>query len=169
MRDYEILFILRPELDEEQVAEAVKSVDRLIANLSGVTQHTDIWGKRRLAYEVAHLREGHYVLTDFQLEPERLDEMEATLKISETVFRHLVVRKPEKIASRTKAAPAAASPAAAEAATAEPAEAVATADAQAPAEAEAAASDGHVESPAAAAPAAPEGAEQPESEEQREK
>lgn len=107
MRDYEILFIVRPELDEEQLGEAVKSVDKLIANLGGASQTTNVWGKRRLAYEVDRLREGHYVLTDFQLDPNRLGEMEATLKISETVFRHLIVRKPDK-APVAAAAPAAA-------------------------------------------------------------
>jgi len=95
LRDYEILYIVRPELDDEQLQQAVASVDRLIDNLGGARQKTDIWGRRRLAYEVKHLREGQFVLTDFQIEPARVPEMEATLKISDTVFRHLIVRKPE--------------------------------------------------------------------------
>jgi small subunit ribosomal protein S6 len=95
LRDYEILYIVRPELDETQLNEAVASVNRLIENLGGKVQKTDLWGRRRLAYEVRHLREGQYVLTDFQVEPARVPEMEATLKISDTVFRHLIVRKPE--------------------------------------------------------------------------
>jgi small subunit ribosomal protein S6 len=103
LRDYEILFIVRPDLDDEHVHEAVGSVDRLIANLGGATVKTDIWGRRRLAYEVRHLREGQYVLTDFRIDPARVPEMEATLKISDAVFRHLIVRKPEK--TRKAAAP----------------------------------------------------------------
>ena len=95
LRDYEILFIVRPELDDEQVGKAVETVSTLIQNLGGEPQKTDVWGRRRLAYEVSHLREGHYVLTDFRLDPERVTEMEATLKISDTVFRHLITRKPE--------------------------------------------------------------------------
>ena len=95
LRDYEILYIVRPELDDEQLQQAIASVDRLIDNLGGARQKTDIWGRRRLAYEVKHLREGQYVLTDFQIEPARVPEMEATLKISDTVFRHLIVRKSE--------------------------------------------------------------------------
>jgi len=106
LRDYEILYIVRPDLDEDQVHEAVGSVDKLIANLGGATVKTDVWGRRRLAYEVRHLREGQYVLTDFRIEPARVPEMEATLKISDTVFRHLIVRKPEK--SKKSAKPAAA-------------------------------------------------------------
>lgn len=95
LRDYEILYIVRPELDDEQLQQAIASVDGLIDNLGGARQKTDIWGRRRLAYEVRHLREGQFVLTDFQIEPARVPEMEATLKISDTVFRHLIVRKPE--------------------------------------------------------------------------
>ena len=103
LRDYEILYIVRPDLDEEKLAEAVGSVDRLIGNLGGSTVKTDVWGRRRLAYEVRHLREGQYVLTDFQIDPVRVPEMEATLKISDSVFRHLIVRKPEKKAKRAAA------------------------------------------------------------------
>jgi small subunit ribosomal protein S6 len=108
LRDYEILYIVRPELDEEQVHAAVGSVDKLIANLGGATVKTDVWGRRRLAYEVRHLREGQYVLTDFRIDPERVPEMEATLKISETVFRHLITRKPEKVGRTARKAAAAA-------------------------------------------------------------
>ncbi|MDR0358846.1 MAG: 30S ribosomal protein S6 [bacterium] len=95
-REYEILYIVRPELDDEQLAEAQKSVDAILSDLGGQVKKTDVWGRRKLAYEVKHLREGHYVLTDFDIEPERVPELEATLRIHETVFRHLVTRKPER-------------------------------------------------------------------------
>ena len=101
LRDYEILYIVRPELDEEQLQAAIGTVDQLIQSLGGAVQKTDVWGRRRLAYEVRHLREGQYVLSDFQIDPARVPELEGTLKISDTVFRHLVVRKPE-IKSRRK-------------------------------------------------------------------
>jgi small subunit ribosomal protein S6 len=100
LRDYEILYIVRPELDDEKLQDAVATIDKLIQNLGGASQKTDVWGRRRLAYEVSHLREGQYVLTDFQIDPVRVPEMEATLKISDTVFRHLIVRKPEPRAPR---------------------------------------------------------------------
>ena len=124
LRDYEILYIVRPELDDEQLQQAVASVDRLIDNLGGARQKTDIWGRRRLAYEVKHLREGQFVLTDFQIEPARVPEMEATLKISDAVFRHLIVRKPEaKRPPSQGAAAKAQSEAATDAAPAAPADA----------------------------------------------
>ncbi|HKB38034.1 MAG TPA: 30S ribosomal protein S6 [Gemmataceae bacterium] len=114
LRDYEILYIVRPELDDEQLQAAVASVGTLIENLGGVSRKTDVWGRRRLAYEVRHLREGQYVLTDFQIDPARVPEMEATLKISDTVFRHLIVRKPEPKAKRQATAAEAEQPAAEE-------------------------------------------------------
>jgi small subunit ribosomal protein S6 len=106
-RDYEILYIVRPELDDQQVQEAVGSVNRLIENVGGTVVKTDVWGRRKLAYEVRHLREGHYVLTDFKAEPQAIPEMEATLKISDTVFRHLIVRKPDKPRRGVRAQPTA--------------------------------------------------------------
>jgi small subunit ribosomal protein S6 len=126
LRDYEILYIVRPELEEAQLQEAVSTVNKLIENLGGASQKTDVWGRRRLAYEVDHIREGQYVLTDFQIEPVRVPEMEATLKISDAVFRHLIVRKPEARAPRSargggEAAPASAVPETVEPATVEPA------------------------------------------------
>jgi len=94
LRDYEILYIVRPDVEETDLPDVTKRVETLIESLEGSIQNTNVWGKRRLAYEVDHLKEGHYVLTDFQIEPARVPEMEATLKISDTVFRHLIVRKP---------------------------------------------------------------------------
>lgn len=126
MRDYEILYIVRPELDDDQVARANGDVAKLIESLGGTPLRTNVWGKRRLAYEVSHLREGHYVLTDFKLEPARVPELEASLKISETVFRHIVVQKPKKVAAAV-AAPPPVPPAVPEAVPPTPAEASAAA------------------------------------------
>ena len=121
LRDYEILYIVRPELDEEQLQAAMATVNQLIESLGGAVQKTDVWGRRRLAYEVRHLREGQYVLSDFQIDPARVPELEGTLKISDTVFRHLVVRKPEiKARRKTKAEKQAEKQAAAEASAPQP-------------------------------------------------
>lgn len=96
MRDYEVLYIVRPDLDDEKVQDAVKRVNTLIQRSGGTAERTSLWGKRKLAYEVKHQKDGFYVLQDFQLDPERIGELEAGLKITEQVLRHLVVRKPEK-------------------------------------------------------------------------
>ena len=105
MRDYEVLYIVRADFDDEKVQDAVKRVNTLIERSGGTVERTNLWGKRKLAYEVKHQNEGSFVLQDFQLEPERVPELEAGLKITEEVLRHLIVRKPEKAAPITPAAP----------------------------------------------------------------
>ena len=99
MRDYEVLYIVRADVDDEKVQDAVKRVNTLIERSGGTTERTNLWGKRKLAYEVKHQKKGSYVLQDFQLDPTRVPELEAGLKITEEVLRHLIVRKPEKAAA----------------------------------------------------------------------
>jgi small subunit ribosomal protein S6 len=91
VRDYELMYIVRPELEDDAVRVAVKSVRTLIESLGGEVVKTTLWGKRRLAYEVRRLREGHYVLVVFHLDGGKIAEIERALRIHDTVFRHLVV------------------------------------------------------------------------------
>ena len=105
MRDYEVLYIVRPDLEEDKVQDIVKRVNSLISRSGGSSEQTSLWGKRKLAYEVKHQKEGSYVLQDFQIDQARVPELESALKITEEVLRHLIVRKPEKSASTTSAAP----------------------------------------------------------------
>ncbi len=96
MREYEVLYIVRADFDDDKVQDAVKRVNTLIARSGGTADRTNLWGKRKLAYEVKHQKEGAYVLQDFTLDPNRVPELEAGLKITEQVLRHLIVRKPDK-------------------------------------------------------------------------
>jgi small subunit ribosomal protein S6 len=96
LRDYEILYIVRADLDDEKVQEVVKRVNTLIERAGGTPERTNLWGKRKLAYEVKHQKEGSYVLQDFWIPAERVPELESALKITEEVLRHLIVRKPDK-------------------------------------------------------------------------
>jgi small subunit ribosomal protein S6 len=96
LRDYEVLYIVRADLDDDKVQDVVKRVNSLIERSGGVIEQTSLWGKRKLAYEVKHQKEGSYVLQDFKIGPDRVPELEAALKITEEVLRHLIVRKPEK-------------------------------------------------------------------------
>lgn len=105
MREYEVLYIVRADLDDEKVQDAVKRVNTLIERSGGAIERTNLWGKRKLAYEVKHQKEGSYVLQDFEIDPTRVPELEAALKITEEVLRHLIVRKPEKAAVATPIAP----------------------------------------------------------------
>jgi small subunit ribosomal protein S6 len=105
LRDYEVLYIVRADLDEDKVQDVVKRVNTLIERSGGVAERTNLWGKRKLAYEVKHQKEGAYVLQDFRIGQERIPELEAALKITEEVLRHLIVRKPEKAAPAPAVAP----------------------------------------------------------------
>jgi small subunit ribosomal protein S6 len=98
LREYEVLYIVRADIDDDKVQDAVKRVNTVIERSGGTLERTNLWGKRKLAYEVKHQKEGSYVLQDFQIAPERVPELEAALKITEEVLRHLIVRKPEKVA-----------------------------------------------------------------------
>ncbi len=95
VRDYELMYIVRPELDDEALRTTTESVDTLIRGLGGTVGKTTMWGKRRLAYEVARLRDGHYVITLLQLDGARVADLERALQIHDTVFRHLLVRGDE--------------------------------------------------------------------------
>jgi small subunit ribosomal protein S6 len=83
LRDYEVLYIVRADLDDEKVQDAVKRVNTLIERSGGTVERTNLWGKRKLAYEVKHQKEGSYVLQDFSFDPGRVPELESALKITE--------------------------------------------------------------------------------------
>jgi small subunit ribosomal protein S6 len=96
LRDYEVLYIVRADLDDDKVQDIIKRVNTIIEKADGSVERTNVWGKRKLAYEVKHQKEGSYILQDFQIGADRIPELEAALKITEEVLRHLVVRKPDK-------------------------------------------------------------------------
>lgn len=91
VRDYELMYIVKPELDDEALRDAVKSVRALLEGQGGEVVKTTLWGRRRLAYEVQRFRDGHYVLVVFRLDGDRVAEVERALRIHDTVFRHLLV------------------------------------------------------------------------------
>lgn len=95
MYPYEVMFILRPDLDEEVQTASIEKVSRLISDGGGTVEKVDKWGKRKLAYEVKGYREGLYVVTEFQGTPELAKELDRVLKISDEVIRGLIVRRDE--------------------------------------------------------------------------
>jgi small subunit ribosomal protein S6 len=92
VRDYELMYIVRPDLDDDALRAAVKSVRGILETQGGEIVKTTLWGKRRLAYEVQRLRDGHYVLVVLRLDTSKVNEVERALRIHDTVFRHLLVR-----------------------------------------------------------------------------
>ena len=92
---YELMYIVRPELDDDAVQQEIDKVSQLIQTNGGQVKKVTPWGKRRLAYTVKDQREGHYVVAEFELDRSRVQEVERVLKISDSVFRHLLVRQEE--------------------------------------------------------------------------
>ena len=127
-RDYELGFILSPEVSEEQTRAILDRVEQVVANQSGQIVRVNQWGRRRLGYPIQHHRDGFYVFVDMMLTPESVVELDRILKVSEEVLRHLIKRRDPKTVQKEREARAAAAAAAAAAPAPVPAAVVAGAD-----------------------------------------
>jgi small subunit ribosomal protein S6 len=92
LRDYELVFIINPEIVEEALDTTIENVNKLITEMGGTISNAEQWGKRKLAYPIEHFIEGSYVLTEFKLKPTLSKELEANLQTSEEIIRHLLVK-----------------------------------------------------------------------------
>lgn len=92
LRDYELIFIISPELEEEKIGAAIENVTQFITGKGGTISEVEQWGKRKLAFSIKRFTEGNYVLARFKMKPELTKELEANLQISEEVLRHLLVK-----------------------------------------------------------------------------
>lgn len=94
MRDYEMMYILSPELGDENYATAIEKVNNLISKLGGeiseVNQNSP-WGKRRLAYPIDKHTDGYYVVTTMKLAARQTGELERSMRLNEDILRHLVI------------------------------------------------------------------------------
>jgi small subunit ribosomal protein S6 len=140
-RDYELGFILYPEVNEDEIRATLGRIEQIVANYGGQIVRVNQWGRRRLAYPIDHHREGYYTFLDMILTPETVAELERTLKVSEIVLRHMIRRRDPKAVQKEREerearAAAAANAPAAEAAEDVEQEAVASLDSQEETEAE---------------------------------
>jgi len=90
-RDYELVFIVSPEVESEALETTIGNVSQFITGKGGVITGEERWGKRKLTYPIKRFVEGSYVLTKFKMEPTWSRELEANLQISEDVLRHLLI------------------------------------------------------------------------------
>jgi small subunit ribosomal protein S6 len=92
MRKYEVMYVIRTDIEQEQVQSTVEKFQSIITNGGGeITKH-DLMGKRRLAYEINKFRDGHYVLIHFNAEPAVVAELDRVFKITDEIIRHLIVK-----------------------------------------------------------------------------
>ncbi|MFH1639236.1 MAG: 30S ribosomal protein S6 [Chloroflexota bacterium] len=92
LHDYELTVVISPEDTEEKLESRIDSISQYITGHRGAIDSLDRWGKRRLTYSIKNALEGNYVLFRMKLPPEASRELEASLKISEDVLRHMLVR-----------------------------------------------------------------------------
>ena len=96
MRQYELVFIISPDLDEEALEALIEKVKGLLETNGAEIVKLDKWGKRRLDYEIKDYHEGFYVIINFKGDAVAFNELDRILKITEGVLRHMVVREKEK-------------------------------------------------------------------------
>ncbi len=90
MRNYELVCIVQPDLDETALNEVVERVKGWITDAGGNVSKTDVWGKRKLAYLIRKQREGHYVLLNISLPPAATTDLERNIRFLEPVMRHML-------------------------------------------------------------------------------
>ena len=104
MHQYELMVILDPEIDERTVAPSLDKVLNVVRNDGGTIDKVDVWGRRRLAYEINKKSEGIYAVVDFTANASATAELDRQLKLSEAVMRTKVLRAEEAIAQVAEAA-----------------------------------------------------------------
>jgi small subunit ribosomal protein S6 len=103
-RQYELVYILPPDTTEQQVGELHEQIAATVSRLNGTIEKTDPWGRRKLAYEIGHFKEGVYVLEVINGSGELMKELDRRLRVMDQVVRHMIVRvdQEKKVVERTR-------------------------------------------------------------------
>jgi small subunit ribosomal protein S6 len=103
-RQYELVYIITPEASEQAVADLHTQIEQIVQRYSGTLDKTENWGRRKLAYEIGHHREGTYVVETITGSGELVKEIDRRLRVNDQVVRHLIVRVDEelRVAERTR-------------------------------------------------------------------
>jgi small subunit ribosomal protein S6 len=92
VRDYELVVVIDPNLDDAAIEALNTRIQTMVSQRGGTIDSQDNWGRKRLAYPIGRFRDGVYILTKMQLPPNAASEIERALKLTESVIRHLLVR-----------------------------------------------------------------------------
>lgn len=90
MREYELVFIVHPDLDDTALKDLVEKVQGWISDAGGTVSKVDFWGKRKMAYSIRKQKEGQYVLLKIQMEPSFGATLEHNLRFTEPIMRFLI-------------------------------------------------------------------------------
>ncbi len=97
LRDYELVMIVSPEVEDDAVPATVERVQEFITQQGGQVKEVAPWGRRKLAYPIDGFREGSYVVAQLGLDPQLVRTLEDNLTLAEDVIRHLVVKLEEEV------------------------------------------------------------------------
>jgi small subunit ribosomal protein S6 len=92
LRHYEVMVIIDPDLEERQVTPSLESFLKVITNAGGSVEKLDVWGRRRLSYEINKKSEGIYAVIDLQSQPDAVAELERQMRLNESIMRTKVLR-----------------------------------------------------------------------------
>lgn len=92
MRQYEMMIIVDPEVDDRQVPATLERFLTVVTNDKGTVDNVDVWGRRRMAYDINKRSEGLYVVVNFTAEPATAKEMDRQLGLSEAILRTKLLR-----------------------------------------------------------------------------
>ncbi|OKL50579.1 30S ribosomal protein S6 [Boudabousia marimammalium] len=92
MRQYELMVILDPEIDERTVAPSLQKILTVVTDNGGSVENLDVWGKRRLAYPINKKNEGIYAVIDMTTTPEHASELDRQLNLNESIMRTKLMR-----------------------------------------------------------------------------
>ena len=92
LNDYEMMFILPPDLEDEAASGATERVRGYVASRGGEIKSLEPWGRRRLAFPIERYHEGMYHIARFSLSPEQAVDLDRSLRLNEQIIRHMIVR-----------------------------------------------------------------------------
>lgn len=93
MNKYEIMFIVKPDVEDDARNAIIENFKNVLATNEGVVENVDEWGLRDFAYEIQDYTKGYYVVVDVTTNPENIAEFERLSRINASVIRHLTIRK----------------------------------------------------------------------------
>ena len=103
-RQYELVYILPPDTTDQQVTDLHGQIEQIVARMNGQIEKNETWGRRRMAYEIGHHKEGVYLLDVINGSGELMKELDRRLKVMDQVIRHMIVRVDEekRVVERTR-------------------------------------------------------------------
>lgn len=93
MNQYEGVFILDPDLQEDATETAIQQIEQTIAQHNGNVRNSERWGKKSLCYEIKKRKDGYYVLVDFEAEPGVIRSLNAEYRLMPVILRHAIFRR----------------------------------------------------------------------------